>query len=337
MSEAIERVVTMLSMIPRAPRKTTVKELMEQLTERGFTIKHRRTVERDLVSLSKSRHFPLLCDGHKPAGWSWVQGAQMLDIPCMDAHTALTFRLAARFLEPMLPRSTLRFLDPHFEKAGQILQSRGGQKLSDWPSKIHVLPKGQQLLQPEITQEIIEVIYSALLEEKRFLARYRKRGAKTAKEYKVDPLGLVYRNDQVYLICCVQGRDNPIQLVLHRLKSAKLLDEVRQAPDDFDLASYVQEGGFNYADNTDSETNIKLQVLFERNAAIYLYETPLSRDQTIEEADDNHIVVKATVKNDWQLRWWLLGFGDKAQVQKPKALREQFAQQVKRMAEAYGG
>lgn len=333
MSETLQRMVTMLSFLPRAPRKVTVKELVDRLRESGFNVNNRRMVERDLVGLSQSQHFPITCDGHKPAGWSWVAGARVFDIPCMDAHTALTFMLAHRFLEPMLPRSTLRFLDPHFASAREILESRRSRKLSQWPRKIHVLPKGQPLITPEIPEPVIEVVYTALLEERRFLARYRRRGAAEAKQYKVDPLGLVYRNDQVYLICCISDHDEPAQLLLHRMLAAELLDEPRREPPGFDLESYVRAGGFHYGAQ---ETPVRLHVRFERQAALHLYETPLSADQVVREPDPEHLEVEATVVDDWQLRWWLSSFGDRAEVLAPEALRAEFAASAARLARVYG-
>ena len=332
MSETLQRMVRMLSLIPRAPRKITVKELVDHLRESGFQINNRRMIERDLVNLSQSQHFPITCDGHKPAGWSWVAGARVIDIPCMDAHTALTFMLARRFLEPMLPRSTLRFLDPHFASARDILDSRKSRKLSEWPQKVHVLPKGQPMITPEIPEPVIEAVYTALLEERRFVARYRKRGATEAKQYKVDPLGLVYRSDQVYLICCVSDHEQPIQLVLHRMLAAELLDEPRRVPDGFELEAYVRGSGFQYGAG---EAPVRLRVRFDRQAALQLHETPLSADQVLREPDADHIELEATVVGDWQLRWWLLSFGDKAEVLAPAELREEFAAAAARMARMY--
>jgi len=41
------------------------------------------------------------------------------------------------------------------------------------------------------------------------------------------------------------------------------------------------------------------------------------------------------VKDTLELRWWLLGFGDKVEVLAPKALREEFSAVTQRMAVQY--
>ena len=62
-------------------------------------------------------------------------------------------------------------------------------------------------------------------------------------------------------------------------------------------------------------------VRFRRQAALQLYETPLGEDQQIVEDGDEHLRVRATVRSDWQLRWWLQSFGDQAEVLAPASLR----------------
>jgi hypothetical protein len=55
---------------------------------------------------------------------------------------------------------------------------------------------------------------------------------------------------------------------------------------------------------------ITLKAKFTRAAAVHLYETPLSEDQTITSIDADHVLVTATVRQTAQLEWWLRGFGD---------------------------
>jgi predicted DNA-binding transcriptional regulator YafY len=69
---------------------------------------------------------------------------------------------------------------------------------------------------------------------------------------------------------------------------------------------------------------IVLEAIFTRDVAQHLYETPLSIDQKLEEADVEHVRVTATVKDSQQLRWWLLGFGGQVKIQAPARLSDEF-------------
>lgn len=331
MSDHIHRIITMLSLIPRHPRKKSVRDLIEELQERGFEIPNRRMVERNLEELA-DHHFPLLRDDNKPAGWSWTAGAQVIDIPCMDPHTALTFKLVRGFLEQLAPRSTLRLLKPHFDKADEILAQGGNRKLSSWAKKIAVLGSWMPLLSANVDRAVVEAVYSALLDEKKCQIVYRKRGAKQPKEYLVDPVGLVLRGEQMVLVCCTADHSEPIQMLLHRMLRARVLEQARELPRGVDLERYIAQGGFAYGAVGDP---LRLKVRFKLAAAAHLYETPLSRDQKISAPDAEHIVVEATVRNDWQLRWWLLSFGDQAEVLAPPALRATLAEVATNMARTY--
>ena len=64
-------------------------------------------------------------------------------------------------------------------------------------------------------------------------------------------------------------------------------------------------------------------------------ETPLSIDQKITETDQEMFLLEATVKNTEQLHWWIRSFGDAIEVCEPIALREEFAQQIKKLSKIY--
>src|ERR687896_2693049 len=103
MNNTILRFLIMLRMLPRAPRKIDTATMERQLRDEGYTVT-RRTIQRDLHQLALT--FPLLCDEHRPAGWSWAPGTTLLDLTGMDPNTALTFVLVERFRAPLLTHST---------------------------------------------------------------------------------------------------------------------------------------------------------------------------------------------------------------------------------------
>ena len=70
-----------------------------------------------------------------------------------------------------------------------------------------------------------------------------------------------------------------------------------------------------------SPEKIKLELLFEADAGRHVTEVKLSADQEVTERKDRRLLVKATVADSDELRWWLRGFGRDVQVRKPAALR----------------
>jgi predicted DNA-binding transcriptional regulator YafY len=84
-----------------------------------------------------------------------------------------------------------------------------------------------------------------------------------------------------------------------------------------------------------SGKSIKLEALFDARTAVHLSERPLSKDQRMTPQKDGRVLLQATVRDTLELRWWLLGFGDKVEVVGPKALREEFKDIVERMTDLY--
>ena len=330
MADALYRQWLMLKMIPRYPRKVDAATIEKRLADQGYNI-HRRTIQRDLMSLSSI--FQIVCDDkHKPYGWSWAKDAAVFDLPNMDPHTALSFRLVDNFLSSMIPQSTLRALYPHFKRAKTVLETLPDAGLKEWPGKVRIIPQGQPLIPAQVKPEVLEVVYDALLQKRQFHVTYKRRGEKKTKSYEVNPLGLVFRGGIVYLVCTVWKYEDPIQLALHRVTRATLLDSPSRIPKGFDLDEYIKAGEFSFRL---SDKPIKLKARFHKDAAIHLYETPLSEDQKITKEKDDWVTISATVMDSLLLRGWLRSFGALAVVLKPKSLQRNFFQEIENMNQIY--
>jgi len=321
-------------MIPRHPRKIDTATIEDRLKSYGFQV-HRRTIQRDLESFSKT--FPLLCDDRdKPYGWSWSSEAAAFDIPQMDPATALTFRMADRFLASVMPRATLDLLQPYFRHASRVLDDIDRKHLNDWPDKVVMLSRSQPLAPPDIDPDVLAIVYESLLEGKRFSVVYRRRGESNNVEYTVNPLGIVMLDTVSYLVCTMRDYDqmkDVRQISLHRMLEACKMDEQGIIPEGFSLQDYIDCGAFTYLRG---EESIRLKALFEKDAALHLWETPLGENQVLTEIDKETVQVETTVPDTAQIRWWLLGFGGRVEVLEPVELRKEFTIQAQRMLTRYG-
>jgi predicted DNA-binding transcriptional regulator YafY len=183
---------------------------------------------------------------------------------------------------------------------------------------------------------VLDTVYTALLEERHFKVRYRKRGEKTSSERIVNPLGLVYRSSMAYLVCTLPADEEPVikQLLLHRMSQPELLEGARSVPKGFDLDDYIATGSFGFSLG---RSPVRLKAAFDPRAAVAVQESALSKDQKLSERRDGWIVVEATVPNTIELSVWLLGFGAMVEVLEPKALRQQFQELTRELAALYGG
>lgn len=317
-----------LRMIPRKGRISTGTILDRLASEYGIDTTL-RTVQRDLVSLATN--FPLESDDLRPAGWSWMKDAPALDIPSMDPVTALTFYFADRHLSRMFPTGVTSALKPYFQAAEQRLGQRSTSQLYDWPDKVRVVSRNLPFIHPKVSEEIVEVVYSALLQKQRFFARYNAVNVEP-REYEVSPLGLAFAEGLTYLVATLNEYEDPILLLLHRMLEVSPLDKPVTVPEGFDFDSYVaKELSFPVG------KKLKLKVLFfEKCDVVRLEESPISEDQSVRELSNGAYEVTATAADSMQLRWWLKGFGSRVEVLGPKSLRQEFVEMARELAENYG-
>ena len=59
---------------------------------------------------------------------------------------------------------------------------------------MRVLARGQSLIPPKINPKVQEVVYEALLEDKKLEFRYRPKGEREPKDYELNSLGIVIRD-----------------------------------------------------------------------------------------------------------------------------------------------
>lgn len=317
-----------LRMIPRKTRISTTEIHSRLQSEYGIETSL-RTIQRDLIALESSE-FPLECDDNRPSGWSWRKDAPAFDIPNMDPATALTFKLTEQFLSRMFPQGSLSALRPYIVSAEERLK-HSESKLGRWPDKIRVMSRNLTTIPPVVSSELSDVVYTAVLDEKRFRATYRTVSRKI-KTYVVNPLGLTFVDGLTYLIAALNEHTDPVLLLLHRILSVELLNVPVNIPDDFSLDDWVSELlTFPVGDA------VTLKLRFTSSADIQrLEESPLSEDQSVTRVSDGIFELTASVEDTKQLRWWLRGFGVRVEVIEPQELRQEFVQLSEQYSALYG-
>lgn len=316
-----------LKMIPRRRRISTT-EICSRLLRENVIKVSLRAIQRDLVSLQ--RNFPLVSDDKKPAGWKWHENAPAFDIPNMDSMTALTFKLAESHTGKLFPHGFYAALKPYFAAADERLRQTSSASLSAWPDKVRVVSRNLPHIPPYVPEEISDVVYTSLLEARRFASRYRNTVG-DVKDFEVTPLGMVLVEGLTYLVATLFDYEDPVLLLLHRIMEATMLDKSAIVPEGFNLDDYIaRELSFPVG------RDLKLKVLFSsKSDAHRLQESPISEDQRIREMRNGFFELTATASDSVQLRWWLRGYGERVEVLSPKSLRDEFALLAQKVSEIY--
>lgn len=317
-----------LRMIPRKSRISTT-EIHERLRSEYGIETTLRTVQRDLITLEASE-FPLECDSNRPAGWNWRKDAPAFDIPNMDPVTALTFKLAEKHITRMMPQGVISALKPYIKAADERLALTTESTLSRWPDKVRVVSRNLAMIPPVVTEDVSDLVYSALLEERRFSADYRAVSGKK-KRCEVNALGMAFVDGLTYLIASLNEHIDPVLLLLHRIQNVEPLSKHVTVPDSFNLDAFIAKS-LTFPVGED----ILLKVLFSKQSDVQrLTEAPIALNQRICSVGTDKFELTATVTDTLQLRWWLRGFGERVEVIEPAKLRNDFVELAAQMAAMY--
>lgn len=325
-TDTIARQWEMLKLIPRAPRKVSARQLRDKLESLGFPATA-RTVERDLNALSL--RFPLEADAGKPRGWAWNREANIEFAPRLSPQQGVALLLSQAHLRHFMPQSLLKEMAPVFAAAEQEVSASGWK---DWHRRTAIIPASMPLLAPNLDVAVLDDVHAALALRRCLSGRYRSRGSTTARELTIHPLGLIVRGSAQYLVCTLRDYQDIRQIALHRLSHTRLLEATRKQPAGFDFGNYVTSTGSKYW----AQGRITLVARFTAEAAAHLRETPVSKDQQLDDLGDGRMELRALLESDDTLRWWLLGFGNQVEVMEPLELRREMRDVLRSAAKRYG-
>jgi predicted DNA-binding transcriptional regulator YafY len=138
-----------------------------------------------------------------------------------------------------------------------------------------------------------------------------------SKTYPAHPLGIVVREQVVYLVCTIKEHTDIRFLALHRVSAADPLQQAVRIPQGFDIDEVAARNlGILVSDQP-----MRLEMKLSKLVAKYLEETPLSTDQQLSPLDDGWVRIQATVPDSAQIRNWILSLGAEAQVLGPPQAR----------------
>jgi proteasome accessory factor B len=119
---------------------------------------------------------------------------------------------------------------------------------------------------------------------------------------------------------------------LGRIASLELLDERFQVPRGFTIERYLGNAWHLIPEpGRDEEVVIRFRKMVARNVA----EVAWHKTQRLVRRDDGTLDFHITVSGLNEISWWILGYGDQAEVLEPARLRDMIAAHAARLVETY--
>lgn len=324
----------------RAERWVTVSEIVTDLKEQGYAVEV-HSIRRDLKSLLET-HQQLECNDNSnndgiaknglAHGYRWV-GKDKPTNGGITLPEALSLVMVERYLSQSLPALLNRPLKDIFYKAHQILELHKKSQITHWPDKISVIQPAQPLIPPKAEFDVLIAVHEALLNEMQLHVKYQSTqlAERPIKEFRLHPLGLIQRGTITYLAAMANEYEDVYLYAVHRILSAKIsANKIRQ------------KIGFNIVEFAESQGHFgnKGMIAFEakicEQLALILEESRLSQNQVISPSNEaGYRFLKADIQETWQLKWWILGEGDRIEVLKPLELRLEIINTLKKCNNNY--
>ncbi len=173
------------------------------------------------------------------------------------------------------------------------------------------------LPQPEHEADPYSAISEAIFKGQNLEISYQGNGG--VMQHEVSPLAIIKRDQVLYVALRFMGYQDVRLVALHRIvesavsQKPPLLNEVP-----FDLDAYLQDG---LPFSLPGEKSFNLHLRFAESVYRSLNGRPLRNVTSVSVPEDGWFEVKAEgIKNTMELRWWLLGFGDKVRIIEPEAI-----------------
>lgn len=313
--DSLNRVLTMMQMIPLYPRWVTAKKLHSGLSDQGFSVT-KRTIERDLIRFSTQLGLTSV-DSPEGFKWSYARDNNVSFVPSLSIAEALSLKMAQKHLSFHLPPFLFTSMQAIFNKADRVLSSN--QALNQWPSKVSVLPPGIPIKPHSNDPEILATLYRGLMENRKVSIRYFK----NKRFFKVALLGLIVRDNKLVFICRYEGFEDIRMILAHRIHDAVLLDETHK--DETDVQSYTLSGQPGAKLTTEE---IRLEIEVTGYVKLLLSESKVGKDQTLDEIDENWSKAAFTLPHTQELEHWLMANIASIKIISPTTVRERVVEKL---------
>lgn len=177
----------------------------------------------------------------------------------------------------------------------------------------------QQLVDALAQRRVVQIQYASLTEWEPIETRLR-------------PYQLLFNRHSWYVIGRSSLHGEPRTFNLSRIRSLELTNETYPMPRGFSLDRYLGNAWNLMAEpGPDAHVVVRFSSMVASNVA----EVAWHKTQRVEFRDDGSMDFHVQVSGLNEIVWWILGYGDQAQVLRPVKLRRLVAQRVANMQQMY--
>ena len=287
----------------------------------------RRTIFRDLDAL-RSAGVPLVYD--RDSGHFHIPGTYFLPPTNFTAEEALAVLVLCHELgdDAHLPfysaaRTAAVKLDNNLpRRLRELLRSVSG--------SVRIKMRATNRMQGQET--VYQQLLGAVSERKAVRIGYDSFAERKLISTKLNPYRLLFSGHSWYAIGRSSLHRSCRTFNVRRIASLERLSDSFLVPANFTVERYLRNAWHLIPERgPDHEVAVQFKPMVARNVA----EVAWHHTQSTELLDDGSLLFRATVSGIGEISWWILGYGDQAEVLAPPELRELVASRARNMARQY--
>jgi predicted DNA-binding transcriptional regulator YafY len=217
---------------------------------------------------------------------------------------------AAIKIESVLPRTILDYCGPLLE---------------------HVEVKYSPVSDPQSVLDCLSTLQAALAARRKVWVRYDSYYEGRTIERVLQLYRLAYIHRGWYAIAFSEHELKPLTFKLERIIELKVLDATYEIDEDFSLDDYFKNAWLLIP----GDKRYHLKVRFHKQVAGNVEEVAWHKTQKTYYEEDGSLIFEADVDGIEEVSWWVLGYGDMAEVHEPPELISLIAERVRRMNTYY--
>lgn len=312
------RIIEVANLIHNEPRKWTRPQLAERLEV------NKATIQRDIN---------LLCDMGIETVPCGKQGYEIISdffLPALNLtfEEVLALFTSARFYRAAEGKQPIKVLDSAIHKITADLPARTISALRQIAPLIEV--PNPQVSPVDEAQPHKEKLYEAIRARRKVSIMYDSFSSGQQKRYLIAPYAVMFRKRAWYLIGYVESYGRVQTFRINRIQSVSITYTTYTIPENFSVQGYMEK---SWDVRLGRETHVVIE--FAQRIAPLIREVRWHSTQQIQETADGKLRFGATVAGWQEIGWWVLTWGDEAEVIAPNELRAWVAQTAEKMVTVY--
>jgi predicted DNA-binding transcriptional regulator YafY len=204
-----------------------------------------------------------------------------------------------------------------------------GKSIRSKPVIITDIPVGKK--RGDNQDQIFHDMLQTISDKRVSVISYESFSSGTVRTYQIHPLTIFEHNGGLYAFVFQPYYEKIIILALERIKSIQALDERFEIPEGYDAEKRLSDP-FGIVLN---EEPFIARIWFNEDQARYIQERDWPEGTNIEELEDGSIILNVETAGSYELKKWILGFGESAELLEPDWLRDEIKDDITKIVRRY--